>query len=135
MLGKAGNNQEKNDRREKSWRVGGGAFNSRWLAIFVPILFGYLIFVALDVSIVLKIIAVLFVWWFMLVVFWVLPIFSYFDAEKEWIVNFKTNKATCIKRQMVSMGFYIIYWPIFIPKELFFWVFVLIVVAFYFIEG
>lgn len=135
MLGKTGNNQDKNDECEKNWRVGGhDAFNSRWLAIFVLLLFGYLIFVALDISIALKILALLFVWWFVLAAFWVLPIFSYFDAEKWWIVNFRTNKINCIQKQMVSMGFYVVYWPIFIPKELFFWAFVLIVIACYFIE-
>jgi hypothetical protein len=135
MLNKKNNIQDRNDDTTKNWSVGRlGAFNSRWGALLVPLIFGYPIFVGFDSPIAIKTLALLSIWWFVLAIFWILPVFSYFDAERNWISNYRKSKAPCLKKQAVTVGFYFVYWPILTPKEILFWCIFSIVIIIYFIS-
>lgn len=123
------NDQENN---EEKWRVGRpGVFNSLWGAVLVPVVFGYAVFSKLDTSFGIKIVALIAIWWLILLVFWVLPIFSYFDAEKKWISHYKLSAVTTTEKLFVSSGFYFFYWPIYVPKEIVFWCSCVIVAIYY----
>ncbi len=114
--------QNDQENKEEKWRVGRpGTFNSLWGVVLVPAVFGYAVFFKLDTFIGIKIVALIAIWWLVLLVFWVLPIFSYFDAEKKWIAQYKQSATTSAEKFLVSSGFYFFYWPIYVPKEVVFW--------------